>query len=233
MQLLLLSNSTCPGKRYLEHAIGPIGDLLQGRRRALFIPFAGVIVDWDDYTDKVSQALEPLAVEVTGIHRTSDAGTAVANAEAIIIGGGNTFHLLKHCRDRGLLRAVHRRVHEGAAYIGWSAGANLACPTLCTTNDMPIVDPGGFEALGLINFQINPHYTNQLPAGHQGETRQQRLDELLRAQPELTVVGLPEGDWLTVADGTATLAGPYDAALYRADLPEPGGLTPGSTVPRG
>lgn len=94
---------------------------------------------------------------------------------------------------------------------------------------MPIVDPGGFDALGLINFQINPHYTNQLPAGHQGETRQQRLDELLRARPEMTVVGLPEGDWLTVADGAATLAGPYDAA-YRADLAEPGVLTPGSTI---
>lgn len=131
------------------------------------MPFAGVIVDWDAYTDKVRQALEPLAVEVTGIHR-ADAGAAITNAEIIIVSGGNTFHLLKHCRDHGLLRAIHRRVHEGAAYIVWSAGANLACPTLCTTNDMPIVDPGGFDALGLINFQINPHYTNQLPAGSPG-----------------------------------------------------------------
>ncbi|WP_406706356.1 dipeptidase PepE [Sodalis sp.] len=230
MQLLLLSNSTCPGKTYLEHAIAPIGELLRGRRQALFVPFAGGIVDWDAYTDKVRQALTPLGVDVMGIHRTADAGAAIATAEIIIVGGGNTFHLVKHCRDRGLLRAIHRRVQEGAAYIGWSAGANLACPTLCTTNDMPIVDPGGFDALGLINFQINPHYTNQLPAGHQGETRQQRLDELLPARPEMTVVGLPEGDWLTVADGAATLAGPYDAALYRADFAEPGVLTPGSTI---
>lgn len=95
---------------------------------------------------------------------------------------------------------------------------------------MLIVDPGGFDALGLINFQINPRYTNQLSAGHQGETRQQRLDELLRARPEMTLVGLPEGNWLTVADGAATLVGPYDAALYRADLAEPDVLTPRSAI---
>ncbi|CAJ0991749.1 Peptidase E [Sodalis praecaptivus] len=125
MQLLLLSNSTCPGKSYLEHAIAPIGELLRGRRRALFVPFAGVIVDWDAYTDKVRQALAPLAVDVMGIHRTADAGAAIATAEIIIVvGGGNTFHLVKHCRDRDLLCAIRRRVQEGAAYIGWSAGAD-------------------------------------------------------------------------------------------------------------
>ena len=114
MQLLLLSNSTCPGKSYLEPAIAPIGKLLRGRRQALFVPFAGVIVDWDAYTDKVRQALAPLTVDVTGIHRTADAGAAIATAEIIIVDGGNTFHLVKHCRDRGLLRAIHRRVQEGA-----------------------------------------------------------------------------------------------------------------------
>lgn len=156
----------------------------------------------------------------------------MANAEVIIIGGGNTFHLLKHCRDRGLLRAIHRRVQEGAAYIGWSAGANLACPTLYTTKDMPIVDPGGFNELGLINFQINPHYTNQLPAGHQCETPQQRLDELLRARPEMTVLGLPEGDWLTVVGAQQRLPAPTIGALSITPIcPSRGRADAGESAP--
>ncbi|WP_413732654.1 dipeptidase PepE [Sodalis sp. RH20] len=227
MELLLLSNSVLPGHGYLAHAVDPMRALLKNRRKALFVPFAGVTVAWDDYTAKVRQAMAPLGIELTSVHTLDDAAAAVARAEAIIVGGGNTFHLLKCCRERGLLGAITERVRQGAAYIGWSAGANLACPTLCTTNDMPIVDPGGFASLGLVDYQINPHYTNQLPAGHQGETRNQRLAELLRARPEMTVIGLPEGDWLTVADGETRLAGPYDAVLFRSGR-EPQTLKPGA-----
>ncbi len=216
MELLLLSNSVLPGHGYLAHAIAPMRALLKQRRRAVFVPFAGVTTSWDDYTDKVRQALAPLDIELQSLHAVDDAQAAIRLADVIIVGGGNTFHLLKCCRERGLLMAIAERVRAGAAYIGWSAGANLACPTLCTTNDMPIVDPGGFAALDLIDFQINPHYTNLLPAGHQGETRNQRLAELLRARPEMTIVGLPEGDWLAVHNGQVHLSGPYDAVLLRA-----------------
>lgn len=228
MELLLLSNSVLPGHGYLAHAVNPMRALLKDRRKALFVPFAGVTVSWDDYTAKVHAAMAPLGIELVGVHTLANAVEAVGRAEVIIVGGGNTFNLLKCCRERGLLSAISARVRQGAAYIGWSAGANLACPTICTTNDMPIVDPGGFASLALVDFQINPHYTNQLPAGHQGETRNQRLAELLRARPEMTVIGLPEGDWLEVGNGETRLAGPHDAVLFRADQ-EPETLKSGPT----
>jgi len=229
MELLLLSNSVLPGQDYLAHAVDPMRALLKDRRKALFVPFAGVTVSWDDYTAKVRAAMTPLGIELEGVHTLADAVDAVGRAEVVIVGGGNTFNLLKSCRERGLLSAITERVRQGAAYIGWSAGANLACPTICTTNDMPIVDPGGFESLALVNFQINPHYTNQLPAGHRGETRNQRLAELLRARPEMTVIGLPEGDWLEVGNSETRLAGPYDAVLFRAGR-EPETLKSGTTL---
>lgn len=165
MELLLLSNSTLPGKAWLEHALPLIAEQLQGRRSAVFIPFAGVTQTWDDYTAKTAAVLAPLGVSVTGIHSVVDPVAAIENAEIVIVGGGNTFQLLKQCRERGLLAPITDVVKRGALYIGWSAGANLACPTIRTTNDMPIVDPQGFDALNLFPLQINPHFTNALPEG--------------------------------------------------------------------
>lgn len=140
--------------------------------------------------------MAPMAVSVTGIHSVDDPIAAIESTEMVIVGGGNTFQLLKECRSRGLLAPIVDVVKRGALYIGWSAGSNLACPTIRTTNDMPIVDPQGFDALGLFPLQINPHFTNALPTGHQGETREQRIRELLVVAPELTVIGLPEGNWI-------------------------------------
>ena len=168
MELLLLSNSTLPGKAWLEHALPLIAEQLQGRRSAVFIPFAGVTQTWDDYTAKTA------AAPITDV------------------------------------------VKRGALYIGWSAGANLACPTIRTTNDMPIVDPQGFDALNLFPLQINPHFTNALPEGHKGETREQRIRELLVVAPELTIIGLPEGNWITVSKGHATLGGPNTTYVFKA-----------------
>ncbi|STW66011.1 alpha-aspartyl dipeptidase Peptidase E [Klebsiella michiganensis] len=179
MELLLLSNSTLPGKAWLEHALPTIAGQLNGRRSAVFIPFAGVTQTWDDYTAKTAAVFSPMGVTVTGIHSVADPVSAIENAEIVIVGGGNTFQLLKECRERGLLAPMVDVVKRGALYIGWSAGANLACPTIRTTNDMPIVDPNGFAALGLFPLQINPHFTNALPEGHKGETREQRIRELL------------------------------------------------------
>ena len=200
MELLLLSNSTLPGKAWLEHALPLIAEQLQGRRSAVFIPFAGVTQTWDDYTAKTAAVLASLGVSVTGIHSVVDPVAAIENAEIVIVGGGNTFQLLK----------------RGALYIGWSAGANLACPTIRTTNDMPIVDPQGFDALNLFPLQINPHFTNALPEGHKGETREQRIRELLVVAPELTIIGLPEGNWITVSKGHATLGGPNTTYVFKA-----------------
>ena len=200
MELLLLSNSTLPGKAWLEHALPLIAEQLQGRRSAVFIPFAGVTQTWDDYTAKTAAVLAPLGVSVTGIHSVVDPVAAIENAEIVIVGGGNTFQLVK----------------RGALYIGWSAGANLACPTIRTTNDMPIVDPQGFDALNLFPLQINPHFTNALPEGHKGETREQRIRELLVVAPELTIIGLPEGNWITVSKGHATLGGPNTTYVFKA-----------------
>jgi dipeptidase E len=223
MNLLLLSNSRSPDGGYLDHAVDLVRELAGARKKALFLPFAGVTTTWDDYTDKVRQALAPAGLTVTGAH-TVQAGDLEA-FELVIVGGGNTFQLLQQSRQRGWLQAIRRAVFGGMPYMGWSAGSNLACPTICTTNDMPVVDPGGFDALGLIDVQINPHYTNALPAGHQGETRDQRLAEFMMLRPEVKIVALPEGDWLRVRGKEISVAGPFPARLLQGGQ-EPVELAP-------
>ena len=217
--LLLLSNSRSPDGRYLTHAAEAITEIAGARKRAVFIPYAGVTVAWDTYVQTVRDAFAPLGIAVDSVHTAADPRALVAEAGIIVVGGGNTFNLLKCCREAGLLPVIAAAVRGGAAYIGWSAGANLAGPTIRTTNDMPIVDPGGFDALGLVPFQLNPHYTNALPAGHQGETRDQRLQEFLAANPAARVVGLPEGDWLRVRGDEVRLHGPWPARLFEAGRP--------------
>jgi dipeptidase E len=219
MTLLLFSNSRGPDGRYLAHALPNIQAVAGARRRAVFVPFAGVTMTWTDYTRTVGDALAPIGIDVRSVDEAGSVDAqhaAVLGAELIIVGGGNTFQLLKTCRERGLLGAIVSAVRGGTPYIGWSAGANLVCPTICTTNDMPITDPQGFDALGLVDFQINPHYTNALPAGHRGETRDQRIEEFLVANPDRTVIGLPEGDGLWVEQGETRLFGPFPAKRFRA-----------------
>jgi dipeptidase E len=223
MDLLLLSNSRNAGGDYLAHAMEAFADLLGGRRRAWFVPFAGVTIGWDDYTATVQAALAPLGVQVTGAH----GGAPPDGFEVLLVGGGNTFQLLRECRTRALLDPMRRLARAGTPYAGWSAGANLACPTIRTTNDMPIVDPGGFDALGLVDFQINPHFTNAMPPGHQGETREQRLMEFATANPDVHVLGVPEGDWVRVHGSRLTLCGPRDAVWIRHGEPV-SAVTPGT-----
>ncbi|MBP0618499.1 dipeptidase PepE [Cupriavidus consociatus] len=216
MELLLLSNSTSDAG-YLVHAHDALRELAGGRARACFLPFAGVTRDWDTYEALVRDALTPAGIEAHSPHRLSDADCvrALEAAELIVIGGGNTFRLLQCLRERGLLNVIARQVAAGAArYIGWSAGTNVACPTIRTTNDMPVADPGGLDALALVSFQINPHYFNLVVPGFRGETRDQRLAEFTVLQPRMPVLGLPEGNWVRVSGDRMEMGGAHGARWF-------------------
>jgi dipeptidase E len=218
-RLLLLSNSRDAEGRYLVHCRDALATHLAGVREVAFVPYAGVTIGWDAYTARVAEALAPLGIGVRGVHTTDDAAALVRDAAAIAIGGGNTFHLLAHLYRHGLLDTVQARVATGMPYVGWSAGSVVACPTLRTTNDMPIVEPPAFAALALVGVQINAHYTDFHPPGFQGETRAERLAEFVAANPDVPVVGLPEGSWLEARGVSLTLGGPHAAPVFRAGRP--------------
>lgn len=228
-QLLLLSNSRDAEGRYLHHAAGAIERYCRDVRTALFIPYADVSGNHDEYRDRAQPAFDSCGVTLESIHRSSEPGKAVANAQAIVIGGGNTFHLLREMQRLALLDAIRRVVADGVPYIGWSAGSVVACPTLSTTNDMPIVEPESFAALSLVSFQINAHFTDAHPPGFQGETRRQRIGEFVAANQEVPVLGLPEGDWLEVRGDTIRLEGLHAAPLFRYGA-EAEDLVPGTSV---
>lgn len=227
-ELLLLSNSTSPGRGFLEHARAEISRLVPPGSRLLFVPYASA--DQDRYTEVMAAALAPVSVQVTGAHRAGDPGQALARADAVFVGGGSSFRLLRTLEETGLGAAIAERVRTGLPYLGASAGTNMACPSLRTTNDMPITQPGSFAALGLIPFQINPHYPLSLhpdPAStHQGETRERRIEEFLECN-DVPVLGLREGSWLRVSDGLAQTGGTTWARLFRRGA-EPRELPPGS-----
>ena len=216
MRLLLLSNSTNPGEAYLEYAIGEIRKFLGlSIKTVVFVPFAGVTINWDDYSDKVSSVFSANGYKLIPIHQQPDPLQAILDAEAIVVGGGNTWQLLHQLYEKNLVAAIRAKVLEGTPYIGWSAGSNIACPTLKTTNDMPIVAPRSFVALDLIPFQINPHFIDIMPAGHAGETREDRLREFIKANPHTTVVGLREGTLLKRDKREWHLVGPHNAKIFR------------------
>lgn len=215
MRLLLISNSTNAGEEYLDYPKHNIRQFLGEKPvKALFIPYAAVTFSFDLYEEKVRNRFLEVGHDVVSIHRFSDPVKAVNEAAAIVVGGGNTWQLLKMVQDNGLIEPVRKRVLAGIPYIGWSAGSNLACPTIRTTNDMAITEPDSFAALGLVPFQINPHYLDANPAGHAGETREQRIEEFIEVNPGLYVVGLREGTMLIAENGRMTLAGPRKARIF-------------------
>jgi dipeptidase E len=217
MRLLLISNSTNPGEAYLEYPKKHIQTFLAKDNvdEALFIPYAAVTFSYDAYLDKVRQRFDEFGVEVRGIHKENNPVAAVEAAQAIVVGGGNTFHLLKNIRKSGIIEAVRKKVLNGTPYVGWSAGSNMACPTICTTNDMPIVDPESFEAFNLIPFQINPHYLDAHPEGHAGETREQRIEEYIAANPDRYVAGLREGCIFLLENGNLSLIGDKPVRVFK------------------
>ena len=215
-RLLLLSNgSELVGEQPTEFAHGAARDFLGPKvRRVLFVPFATVVRTYDEYAARVRRNFRQMGYEVESIHESSDARVSVERADAIAVGGGNTFHLLRGLYEAGVVEGLRARVERGVPYVGWSAGSNVACPTIRTTNDMPIVEPPTFNALNLVPFQINPHYTDAHLAGHVGETRDERLKEFVHANPGFVVVGLREGTMLRVEGEEIKLIGNRPARLF-------------------
>jgi dipeptidase E len=225
-RLLLLSNSTNRGERYLAHARPHLLRFLGGAGRLLFVPYAAVRMSHDAYAEAVEDALAADGHTVVRLHREPDPRGAIASADAIVVGGGNTFRLLQLLQQHALLDPIRARVAAGAPYVGWSAGSNVACPTIRTTNDMPIVAPAGLDSLGLVRFQINPHYTDARIPRHGGESRGERLAEFCALSPEVPVIGLREGSALEVRGGAVTLIGRRRARLFHGGAP-PRELAPG------
>ena len=214
MNLLLISNSTNAGEAYLKYPIGEIATTLKGVTEVVFIPYAAVTFSYDEYERKVQERFNEIGIKVNSIHRALNKRNFVRHAQAIVIGGGNTFALLKKMQEEDLLDVIFRRVKSGTPYIGWSAGSNVTCPTICTTNDMPIVQPESFRAIGLVPFQINPHYLDANPEGHAGETREQRILEYLEANRPRYVVGLREGCMLRINDEGIQLIGKRPMRIF-------------------
>jgi dipeptidase E len=221
VRLLLLSNSRGTDGVFLGWPRSEIMEFLgKGVRKVLFVPYAsvpGTRESYDGYARKAREAFKGMGYGLDSIHEAADAAAAVSAAQAIIVGGGNTFHLLCETYAHGVLESISRRVRAGAPFVGWSAGSNLACPGIWTTNDMPIIAPPKMQALGLVPFQINPHFTDALPAGHRGERRSERIAEFLALNPRITVVGLREGALLRVENGRTQLVG-AGARVFRAGL---------------
>ena len=189
MRLLLISNSTNAGEAYLAYPMPRIGEFLRGVREVAFVPYAAVTFSYADYERRVQARFSELGIRVRSVHRAADPAAMIRRAEAICVGGGNTFALAKKMQEQGLMRAIRNRVKAGVPYVGWSAGSNVACPAISTTNDMPIVEPESFRAVGAVKFQINSHYLDANPEGHAGETREVRLLEFVAANPRRYAVG--------------------------------------------
>lgn len=216
MKLLLISNSTNSGEAYLEYPSHEIRNFLGSKTvPALFIPYAAVGVSYDDYTDKVKTRFNEIGHDIFSIHNFQDPVSAVKNAEAIVAGGGNTFMLITILHKLNLLKLLNEKITGGTPFIGWSAGANIACPTICTTNDMPIIQPPGFDALNLVPFQINPHYTDINIDGHAGETRQARIEEFLELNRNVWVTGLREGTMFSLENKNLQLIGSRPVKIFR------------------
>lgn len=224
--ILMLSSSRAGDETYLNHARPHILAQLQGISELLFIPYAGVSISWDDYTAKVQQALPE--INVVGIHTLASQVDAVKDAKAIAVGGGNTFNLLATLYQQDLLDVIKSEVATGTRYIGWSAGSNICGQTIRTTNDMPIIAPASFDALGFVNAQLNPHYTDYQPPGHNGETRDDRLFEFTALNPTTPVIAIPEGTALKIENNSLTYVGELTGYVFIGDEKTP--LAPNTTL---
>src|SRR6267378_1335613 len=212
-RILLISNSTVHGRGYLDHVEDEIKAFLGPARTVLFFPFA--LFDRDDYSAKAKARFAAMGYSLESAHEAEDPKKAIDRADAIFIGGGNTFRLLKALQDLELLEPIRRKVKKGAPYIGSSAGSNVAGPTIKTTKDMPIVQPRSFDSLGLVPFQISPHYLDPDPnSTHMGETQEERIVQFLE-ENETPVLGMREGAWVRIKNRSVTLRGSTGARIFR------------------
>ena len=204
---LLISASSYQDTGYLRHCKNWVKDFLgeSGKEEILFIPYAGVRRTNDEYEQKVIDRLKNKNIK--SIHHYEDKISAIKNANSIAVGGGNTFMLLYTLYKLNLIEPIKEAVANGAKYFGWSAGANIAGKTMMTTNDMPIIMPKSFDSLNIFPYQINPHFISGKLAGHNGESREERLEEFLIANPKETIYALPEGTALLIADNEAEVIG--------------------------
>ena len=213
--ILLASTSTLFGGQYLEYLQDEIKDLFSGVDEIVFIPYARPSgLSHDDYTAKAAGFFATLGISVKGLHTFANPAEAIQQAKGVFTGGGNTFLLAKVLHEQNLFPLLRARVENGMPYMGASAGSNIAGLSIRTTNDMPIVYPPSFDAMGLVNFNINPHYLDPDPTlKHNGETRETRILEFL-TQNEIPVVGLREGSWLRVKDNNVQLKGSHPARIF-------------------
>lgn len=229
MKLLLISNSTNAGEEYLRYPLPEIGRFLHGVREIAFVPYAAVTFSYAEYERRVAARFAELGIRVRSVHRADDPARMIRRAEAVCVGGGNTFALAKKMQEQGLMQAIRSRIRAGIPYVGWSAGSNVCCPTISTTNDMPIVEPESFRAIGAVKFQINPHYLDANPEGHAGETREQRIREFIEANPRRWVVGLREGCMLRRENDRLELLGSRPMRIFRKGT-EPFEANPGDDL---
>ena len=218
MQLLLLSNSTNQGEEYLYWPREILSRFIKENeiKSCLFVPYAGVTVTWNDYTARVRDVFSSWGCNVQSVHEVADPVLAVGKAECIVVGGGNTFRLVQMMHETGIMAGIREKSIAGTPFIGWSAGSNVACPTLRTTNDMPVIQPSSFNTLNLIPFQINPHYLDANPEGHGGETREQRINEFQALNTEVVVVGLREATALHIDGNHLHLLGNRPMRLFKS-----------------
>jgi dipeptidase E len=229
-KLLLLSNSTMPGTSFFSWSKPWVRDFLgKETKEVVFIPYAAVTISYEVYFETVSRVMSQMGYRLKSLHDVPDKRRLIEGAEAVMVGGGNTFALLTQMYEQDLVGAVQARVASGTPYIGWSAGANLACPTIKTTNDMPVVIPSRFDALNLIPFQINPHYHELKFENQGGETRKERIEEFLLLNPGSKVVGLPEGMLISRNGNKLTLHGDGTARLFQPGKPVTA-LRPGTDI---
>jgi dipeptidase E len=219
-RLLLISNSTNKGEKFLAYARKYISEFLGKENKTIaFVPYAAADISFSEYTQLVSEVFDSMGYNVISVENNPNPAEVIRNADVIVIGGGNTFHLIYHMQIKGIIDTIKQKVESGTPFIGWSAGTNVACPSIMTTNDMPIVQPSSFLALGLVPFQINPHYTDGRIPNHNGETREERIREFLEINPGPLVVGLKEGSMLRIDGSQVKLLGNKTLKIFRKGMP--------------